>query len=184
VGCGALGSNLIDNLARQGLKNLSTIDMDRVEEHNIGTQRFQRCDIGALKVEAMGVLLWNSSEIVLEQSSKKLEKGNAKKLIGKPNLVVDCLDNAEARQIVQDYSRSTGTATIHAGLFENYGEVIWDEKYKVPKDASGDVCDYPLARNIILLTVTVLSEVIVDFIINNTKRSFAITLRDLKISQI
>src|ERR1051326_7733940 len=37
-GAGALGSHLIDTLARQGVRRLTVIDMDRVEEHNIGTQ--------------------------------------------------------------------------------------------------------------------------------------------------
>lgn len=36
-GVGALGSQLVDNLARHGAKNLLVIDKDRVEDHNIGT---------------------------------------------------------------------------------------------------------------------------------------------------
>lgn len=34
-GVGALGSNLVDNLARQGFSNFKVIDMDRVESHNV-----------------------------------------------------------------------------------------------------------------------------------------------------
>ena len=37
-GAGAVGSNLADNLARQGVASLRVIDHDRVEEHNVSTQ--------------------------------------------------------------------------------------------------------------------------------------------------
>ena len=37
-GAGAVGSNLVDNLARQGAENLCVVDRDRVEEHNVSTQ--------------------------------------------------------------------------------------------------------------------------------------------------
>ena len=36
-GAGALGSQLADNLARQGFRQLLVIDRDRIEEHNVGT---------------------------------------------------------------------------------------------------------------------------------------------------
>jgi len=48
-GAGALGSLLVDNLARQGLLQLSAIDDDRVELHNVGTQLFRKEDVGAFK---------------------------------------------------------------------------------------------------------------------------------------
>lgn len=182
-GCGALGSNLLDALARQGIANLGTIDFDRVEEHNIGTQRFDRQDIGALKVAAMEAHLYHSMQVTLVHSKAKLEANNRKKLLGGYDLVVDCFDNTEARELVQLNARLSGNSTVHAGLFENYGEVVWDENYNVPKDSKGDVCDYPLARNIIMMTVTVLSEVIVDFLISKRRRNFAITLKDLKVTE-
>ena len=33
--------------------------------------------------------------------------------------------------------------------------VIWNECYRVPSPSSDDVCDYPLARNLVMLTVAV-----------------------------
>ena len=52
-GAGALGSLLVDNLARQGFRQLSVIDDDRVELHNIGTQLFRQEDVGAFKVDVL-----------------------------------------------------------------------------------------------------------------------------------
>jgi len=59
--------------------------------------------------------------------------------------------------------------------------VIWDERYRVPQDVAGDVCDYPLARNLILLAVAVASEVIVRFVLEGERKDFSVTLRDFAI---
>src|SRR5438128_11960899 len=52
-GAGALGSQLADNLARQGVQHLRVIDRDRVEEHNVSTQLYGESDVGAWKVEVL-----------------------------------------------------------------------------------------------------------------------------------
>src|SRR3954471_6052347 len=52
-GAGALGSNLADNLARQGVARIAAIDHDRVEEHNVGTQLYGENEVGVWKVEAL-----------------------------------------------------------------------------------------------------------------------------------
>ena len=50
-GAGAVGSNLADNLVRQGLTHLRVIDHDRVEEHNVSTQLYGESEVGTWKVE-------------------------------------------------------------------------------------------------------------------------------------
>lgn len=52
-GAGAVGSHLVDNLARQGVRHLTVIDSDRVEAHNVGTQTYVQGDAGAFKVEML-----------------------------------------------------------------------------------------------------------------------------------
>ena len=66
AGVGALGSNLADSLARQGVEQLRLIDMDRVEEHNLGTQIYGVADIGSLKVDAAENLLYRNVEVEAE----------------------------------------------------------------------------------------------------------------------
>ena len=51
----------------------------------------------------------------------------------------------------------------------------------MPQDVAGDVCDYPLARNLILLAVAVASEVIVRFVLEGERKDFSVTLRDFAI---
>ncbi len=70
---------------------------------------------------------------------------------------------------------------LHIGLFADYAEVIWDEAYRVPSDVGADVCDYPLARNLVLLAVALASEVLVRYLIDGTRSNWSVTLRDFAI---
>ena len=186
-GAGALGSNLIDSLTRQGFSNLRVIDMDRVETHNIGTQVWSIRDIGSMKTAALKTKVFQNTEHEVDAVDKELTAANAKKFLKDSALVVDCFDNTKARQILQDHCRAAKLTLLHTGLFADYGEVVWDEKYKVPKDpGEGGICDYPLARNIILLTTIVAAEEMIDFFLNAKPRrkNWSITLKDLKIKEM
>jgi len=54
----------------------------------------------------------------------------------------------------------------------------------VPKERGIDVCDYPLSRNIVMLSVVIASEVIIDFILNGKKVSYVATLKDFTIERM
>src|ERR1043165_3988068 len=71
-GAGALGSNLADNLARQGVRALRVIDLDRVEEHNISTQIYGEAEIGAWKAEALRNRLFRATGVEIEAIRKEL----------------------------------------------------------------------------------------------------------------
>ncbi len=66
-------------------------------------------------------------------------------------------------------------------LFAGYAEAVWDETYRVPADTAGDLCDYPLARNLVLLAVAVASEALVRFVADGTRQSWSLTLRDFAV---
>lgn len=184
-GAGALGSNLIDNLARQGFSNIVAIDKDRIESHNINTQVWTEQDVGSLKSDNLKNKVFRSVGIEIEAIAKELTASNCDKFIKKSNLVVDVFDNQASRQLVQNGARKNKIPCVHAGMFSDYGEIVWDEQYKVPKDVEGDVCDYPLARNLIMLTVSVLSEEILNFCFNTgVRRNLGITLKDLQIKPL
>jgi len=183
-GAGALGSNLVDNLSRQGFPNFKVIDFDRVEKHNLNTQIWNEADIGALKVDALKNKIFRNIGAEVEAVNKELTASNVKQLLKGSTLVIDVFDNNKARQLVQNEVQERKLACLHVGLYEDYGEVVWDDKYRVPKDQpDGDVCDYPLARNIAMLAVIVASEEILDFCLADKPRPFnwTITLKDLAI---
>lgn len=183
-GAGALGSNLTETLVRQGLDNIEVIDKDRVVTHNVSTQIYTRAEIGSLKVSALQKRMFVCTGVEIAAHHKELTKDNAENLLKNANLVVDCFDNTPSRQLVQDACRKLNIDCLHCGLYQDYGELVWDERYKVRQQPpEGDPCDEPLARNIIILTITVAAEEILDYIlsIKPRKKDWSITLRDLKI---
>ncbi len=191
-GAGAIGSNLCENLVRTGAHKIKVIDFDRVEKHNLSTQIWTMRDVGQLKVVALCAKMFTAMETMLDTFDKKLDASNAKKVLNhlymhdKPNLIVDAFDNSASRKLVKETAAQLKVPCLHCGVNEDYGQVTWSDVYKVPKDQEGDVCDYPLARNIINLTVAVATEEILDFFLYKKPRhaSWSITLRDFAIRRM
>ncbi|HEY7118474.1 MAG TPA: ThiF family adenylyltransferase [Tepidisphaeraceae bacterium] len=183
-GAGAVGSNLADNLVRQGVARLRVIDKDRVEEHNVSTQTYAQADVGVWKVEALRNRLFKVAGVEVEAMRKELTAQNARQALADCDLVIDAFDNAASRRLVQETVRAAGVACVHVGLYADYAEVIWDERYRVPNDVAGDVCDYPMARNLVLLATAVASETILRFAADGRREDWSVTLADFAIRPI
>jgi molybdopterin/thiamine biosynthesis adenylyltransferase len=184
-GVGAVGSNLADNLVRQGAGKLRVIDHDRVESRNISTQIYDEADVGVWKVESLRNHLFRACGTEIEIIRKELTAENARSLLKNSELVIDAFDNNQSRQVVQDCVRNLSAPCLHVGLHQNYCEVIWDEQYRVPPDSAIDgVCDYPLARNLVVFAVAIASEVIMHWITDDTRRSLTGTLNDFAVRSI
>jgi molybdopterin-synthase adenylyltransferase len=180
-GAGALGSLLADNLARQRFRQWKVIDRDRVEEHNVGTQLYGEAEIGSWKVEALRNRVFRAVGVEIEAVTKEMSERNSRSLLKGSALVLDTFDNSAARKLVQDRCRAEGFPCLHVGLFADYAEAVWDETYRVPSDVAGDVCDYPLARNLVLLAVALASELVIRYILDGSKTGWSITLRDFAV---
>ncbi|MBD2094183.1 ThiF family adenylyltransferase [Trichocoleus sp. FACHB-591] len=183
-GAGALGANLTENLARAGFDTLKVIDRDRIEERNLSTQPYYRSDVGAFKAKILANNLYRAIGTKVEAETKELTATNVTQLLKESGLIVDVFDNSTSRQAVKDYSARTRTPCLHAGLATDYAEVIWNDAYRVPSDVNDDVCDYPLARNLVVLTVAVTCEAIVSFVATGEQRHFTITLKDLSVQSL
>lgn len=184
-GAGAVGSNLVDNLTRQGVRQLTVIDFDRVETHNIGTQSYSEADIGAFKVEALQAEVFRAVGVELAAVRQRLTERNVARLLNGADLVIDGFDNHAARALVTEHCRAADIPCLHVGLNADYAEVIWNEGYRVPQDVVGagaDVCDYPLARNLIQFAVAIASEAVIRFIITGEWVNYSFTLGDLQIN--
>jgi molybdopterin-synthase adenylyltransferase len=180
-GAGALGSHLADNLARQGARSIRVIDRDKVESHNVGTQLYGDSDVGARKAEVLKNRLFRSCGVEIDAVAKELTDRTADKLLAGSGLVLDTFDNSASRRLVQETCRRLGLPCLHVGLNADYAEVLWDDGYRVPNDAGADVCDYPLARNLVLLAVAVASEVVVRFVVEEKRENWTVTLKDFAV---
>ena len=65
IGAGGIGSWTVLCLAKMGCNNLTVVDHDKVEKHNIPSQFYQESQIGKPKVEALkeNVMMFSGSEI-------------------------------------------------------------------------------------------------------------------------
>ncbi|MBD2438911.1 ThiF family adenylyltransferase [Nostoc sp. FACHB-110] len=183
-GAGALGANIAENLARSGFDKLTIIDRDRIEERNLSTQPYYRADVGAFKAKILANNLYRAVGTKVDAKTKELTSENTNQLLKDSQLIVDVFDNSVSRQAVKDYADQFSIPCIHAGLAADYAEIIWNDVYRVPSDVNDDVCDYPLARNLVMLTVAVTCEAIVSFIATEEQRNFTITLKDLAVQSL
>lgn len=183
-GAGALGANLCENLARQGFKMIRVIDRDKVEQHNLSTQPYGERDVGTPKVRALHNRIFRDLKVEIGTRALDLSAGNVEVLLWTRNaLVVDCFDNHASRLLVASFCQENSVDCVHLGMSgDGYSEVIWNERYRVPEDANGgNICDYPLARNLVMITVAVATEQIIKFVSDGVKENSTFTLRDFNI---
>ena len=178
-GAGALGANVVESLARAGFARLRVIDRDRVEERNLSTQPYYRADVGAQKAKMLANNLYRALGVKVEARAEELDGRSAEKLL--EGLVVDAFDNSASRRAVKEACEAKNLACLHAGLAADYAEVIWNEHYRVPSPAQDDVCDYPLARNLVTLAVAVACEVLVRYVAAGERESYTLTLGDFAV---
>ena len=183
-GAGALGANIVESLARSGFCQLRVIDRDRIEERNLSTQPYYRSDIGAFKAKILANNLYRALGVNIDAHSKELTSANADRLLAKSAAVIDTFDNSVGRQSVKDYCASVSIPCVHVGLAADYSEIIWNQHYRVPSAANDDVCDYPLARNLVMLTVAVACEVIVRFVATKEQQNLTCTIGDFAVKPL
>jgi molybdopterin/thiamine biosynthesis adenylyltransferase len=186
-GAGAIGSLLVDNLARQGFKSFRVIDFDRVEKHNINNQIYSDEHVGAMKANELSDIIYGVDKYIeVEAITKKLEDDNIKKYISKTGLVVDAFDNIPSRRLVRDYCKKNNIPCVHAGVLIDFAEVMWNDNYQLSDEQANavDACDYPLARNIVVMVVVLASEIIIDHFVNNKQRNAVVTLKNLNVRYV
>lgn len=183
-GAGALGSNLVNNLVRQGIKNITVIDMDRVEKHNVATQVYSIRDVGKKKAQALRAKMFEATGVAITAIDKELRENNARKLLTGFDLVVDVFDNWESRRLVEITGVEVDAPVVHAGMSDNgFSEIKWNDNYIIPRIdvEQEDICDYPLAANLVQLTSAVLAEAVIQFIVDKDMLNREVTLKDLKV---
>lgn len=118
VGCGGLGGYVISALARVGVGNLTIIDSDCFEESNLNRQLFSReNNIGKPKVEVCADMVGEiNGDVKVKSMQVKLEEANASEIISGADVVVDCLDNFEARFWLGHTANKLGIPCIYGAI--------------------------------------------------------------------
>jgi molybdopterin/thiamine biosynthesis adenylyltransferase len=132
VGAGALGSNFVQ-FARNFDAKLRVIDFDKVEQKNTQSQFHPKNTVRKNKVQALQQTMQFLWGIKIDIIPHKLVEDNAQQLLGGSDVVVDCLDNGEARRLVQRFVRDNDIACVHGALAADgtFGQVMWDDKFTI-----------------------------------------------------
>ena len=138
VGAGALGNEVVKNLALVGLGTIHLIDLDEVELSNLSRSVLFRSDDGGqpkAEVAARRALDLNP-EITIIPIHGDVITDVGLGLFADVDLVIGCLDNREARLWVNRQCWKVGTPWIDAGIQEIQGVV----KVFVPPDSACYEC--------------------------------------------
>lgn len=140
VGCGALGSHFVQFMRTTDVR-MKLIDHDKVEQKNTLSQFHGRPSVGKNKTQSLQSMVTflfgpGANPITVPH---KLTKDNVKQiLVGfNTSLVIDCVDNAATRRLIQDFCRHTSTPCLHGALDANgsFGRVCWTEKFEIDEEA-------------------------------------------------
>jgi adenylyltransferase/sulfurtransferase len=128
VGCGALGSASAVALVRAGVGMLRLIDRDLPEISNLPRQLlFDEQDVrdGLPKaVAAKRQLAKVDGEVAIEAEVADLTAGNAGRLLGGVDCIVDGTDNFEARFLINDFACREGVPWVYGGAIGAEGRVL------------------------------------------------------------
>ncbi len=119
AGCGALGTVVVEQLARAGVGTLVVVDRDVVERSNLQRQTLfteRDAERGVPKAEAAKARVSAiDAGVVVRAVVDDLSGGNALRHAEGCDLVVDCLDNFETRYLLNDLAVSTGRPMVYGG---------------------------------------------------------------------
>lgn len=181
-GVGAIGSTAAV-LCRNLEATLAFIDFDRVESKNLLAQAYVKPSVGKNKAEALKLQLLNLHGVKAESFGVRLTRDNVEALCGGADLLVDCFDNRESRQVLSDYARRAGKPLVHGALSGDgsFGLVRWDERFTPDsEDQPGQAtCEGGAHLPLIGQLGAALARIIQDFVKSGTRRDVMVNLNSV-----
>ena len=118
AGCGGLGGNIIEHLARMGTGSLTVVDGDVFEGSNLNRQILSTAEnIGQKKALAAAERVKAiDPSIGVTPVCEFLTEENAAALMEGADLVIDALDNAASRLVLEDAAADAGLAIVHGAI--------------------------------------------------------------------
>lgn len=118
VGCGGLGGYAIEYLARLGIGHITAVDGDVFCESNLNRQLLSSsANIGKSKSsEAATRIAAINPEIDVKAVSDFLTANNAAELLNGVDIVIDALDNVEARLVLEDACEAARITIVHGAV--------------------------------------------------------------------
>lgn len=118
VGCGGLGGNLIEQLARIGIGSIRAVDGDEFEESNLNRQLLSTVELlGCGKAEAAARRIQAvNPDVKAEAVHAFLDETNVCDLVAGCDIVLDALDNIAARRILAVACEQQGIPYVYGAI--------------------------------------------------------------------
>jgi len=125
VGLGGLGGSVVETLARIGIGAMTVIDGDIFDESNLNRQVLSsEHNLSQTKTAAaLEKILTVNSSILIQDYSEKMDEENAVHLLEHADIAVDCLDNIQARFILEKAAKKAGIPMVSAAVAGFSGQI-------------------------------------------------------------
>ena len=122
AGAGGLGSNCAMHLVRAGVKHLTVVDFDVVNESNLNRQFFFRDQLGQKKVEAIKAnLLRIEPDADIRAVDIRLDASSAREIFADCGIVVEAFDAVDAKVMLVSAFASSGKKLVTASGLAGWG---------------------------------------------------------------
>jgi len=134
AGAGGLGSPVAMYLATAGVGTLRICDCGELELSNLNRQILHDdTRVGWNKAaSAKKTLERMNPDITVEALQEKITAGSVAGLIGRVDLILDCLDNFPTRHIINEYAVHNRIPFIHGGVYGMQGQVTFIQAPETP----------------------------------------------------
>lgn len=125
IGCGGIGGETIEMLARSGVGKLILADMDAFDLSNLNRQTLANIqDLGLAKSEVgkEKVRLINPY-VEVETYNERVTQDNIDEIIADADIVIDAMDNVLTRVIISRAASKKGIPFIHGAIHGTLGQV-------------------------------------------------------------
>jgi sulfur carrier protein ThiS adenylyltransferase len=171
AGAGGLGSNCAACLVRTGFRNFTIADFDSVDGANLDRQFYFEDQVGMKKVDALrGNLLRINLALELQMLPVRLEASNLLKVFADCDVVVECLDLAEAKQMLVSGMLPTGKLIVSASGLGGFGS---SDELKVHRlkpnliligDLASDIKNAPALAPRVSIAAAKQADVVLEFV--------------------
>ena len=125
IGCGGIGGQTIEMLARMGIGELVLVDEDAFDLSNLNRQTLATLsDVGHDKsAVAADKVRQINPYVEVTSFSEHVDETNIDKVIGDSNIVIDALDNVLTRVIVSRKAKEKRIPYIHGAIHGTLGQI-------------------------------------------------------------
>ena len=122
AGAGGLGSNCAMHLVRAGVKHITVVDFDVVNESNLNRQFFFRDQLGQKKVEALKEnLLRIDPDADIRDVDMRLDASSAREVFSDCDIVVEAFDVVDAKVMLVSSFAFSGKKLVTASGLAGWG---------------------------------------------------------------